>query len=65
MKKETFYLVTELELDKEHDMVSEYIGIWTAKNGDDLCSKIENKTGAKITHIEYQTNLLHSLTAYM
>ena len=69
-------LVTEVEFDfddgfipltkyEEDNIIEQAIGIWEVDDEDELVDKISDKSGWCIKHIDYTSNLIHSLTSYL
>ena len=54
-----------LSLDEQNAITNDNLGIWEVDNEDELVDKISDKSGWCIKHIDYTSNLIHSLTSYL
>ena len=54
-----------LSLDEQIAITNDNLGIWEVDNEDELVDKISDKSGWCIKHIDYTSNLIHSLTSYL
>ena len=55
----------KLSLDEQIAITNDNLGIWEVDNEDELVDKISDKSGWCIKHIDYTSNLIHSLTSYL
>ena len=55
----------KLTLDEQIAITNDNLGIWEVDNEDQLVDKISDKSGWCIKHIDYTSNLIHSLTSYL
>ena len=55
----------KLSLDEQISITNDNLGIWEVDNEDELVDKISDKSGWCIKHIDYTSNLIHSLTSYL
>jgi len=55
----------KLTLDEQIAITNDNLGIWEVDNEDELVDKISDKSGWCIKHIDYTSNLIHSLTSYL
>ena len=55
----------KLTLDEQIAITNVNLGIWEVDNEDELVDKISDKSGWCIKHIDYTSNLIHSLTSYL
>ena len=53
-----------LSLDEQNSIINDNLGIWEVDNEDELVDKITDNSGWCIRHIDYTSNLIHSLTSY-
>ena len=53
-----------LSLDEQNSITNDNLGIWEVDNEDELVDKISDNSGWYIRHIDYTSNLIHSLTSY-
>ena len=54
----------KLSLDEQISITNDNLGIWEVDNEDELVDKISDNSGWCIKHIDYTSNLIHSLTSY-
>ena len=55
----------KLSLDEQISITNDNLGIWEVDSEDELVDKISDKSGWCIKHIDYTSNLIHSLTSYL
>ena len=55
----------KLTLDEQISITNDNLGIWEVDNEDELVDKISDNSGWCIRHIDYTSNLIHSLTSYL
>jgi len=55
----------KLSLDEQISITNDNLGIWEVDNEDELVDKISDNSGWCIRHIDYTSNLIHSLTSYL
>ena len=55
----------KLTLDEQIAITNDNLGIWEVDNEDELVDKISDNSGWCIKHIDYTSNLIHSLTSYL
>jgi len=55
----------KLSLDEQISITNDNLGIWEVDNEDELVDKISDNSGWCIKHIDYTSNLIHSLTSYL
>ena len=55
----------KLTLDEQISITNDNLGIWEVDSEDELVDKISDKSGWCIKHIDYTSNLIHSLTSYL
>ena len=55
----------ELSKDEQLSYTQDALGIWEVDNEDELVDKISDNSGWCIKSIDYNSNLIHSLTSYL
>ena len=55
----------KLSLDEQISITNDNLGIWEVDSEDELVEKISDNSGWCIKHIDYTSNLIHSLTSYL
>ena len=55
----------KLSLDEQISITNDNLGIWEVDSEDELVDKISDNSGWCIKHIDYTSNLIHSLTSYL